>query len=276
MKRMLTNSATWEKRLDDQYNYEVVDDVVAEIESVVKTVDVPYGIGIDVNVWHNEFSKKFVIEGEISKGSTWEVNDDLRVKAGTWTYFCIEVPAYDLRLRITDSELKLFDIRLPFDAKDDSSVRQDIDNIGDTIHKRIAELNALIYSEFKKALQDEADRVKQEEQLNQRRSELGHDTSWVDSAIRNAIQKAVDASDGLGFIDGDVYGYCVDDVAFTGDLAKGIRKAKKIAKEDPAVWEGKPLDLLAEAGQHKMITDDNIIEHLFESHGVQLPDWYFE
>lgn len=66
MKRMLINSATWDKR----FNYEVVDDVVAEIESVVKTVDVPDGIGIDVNAWHNEFSKNFVIHGDIAKGST--------------------------------------------------------------------------------------------------------------------------------------------------------------------------------------------------------------
>lgn len=269
---MIINSATWTER----YNYEVVDQVVDQIESLVKKINVPQGIGIDITVSHNNYYSSFEIRGSIATGSTWNASPELKVRATDSIYDCINVPSYDIELSIMNSNLQLFRIMVPYDATDDSSVQSDIQDLSNSIRENINKLNKKIIDEFNESIQAESEKRERLSRLDQRRSELNNDVSWIDSAIRNAVQKSVDDSDGLGFIDGDIYGYCIDEIAYTGDLAKGIRKAKKIASADPAIWEDDPIGLLEEAGQHKMLTSLSAIKRLFDSHGVQLPDWYFD
>lgn len=96
----------------------------------------------------------------------------------------------------------------------------------------------------------------------------------VDSMVRDA------ADDGLGFWDGDVYAYAIDEVVRTGSVSEIAAEIQDILADDPSRED--ELDdigcLIADCNsQHTLYSMSDIV-NLFKSHGKfqDMPDWYFE
>ena len=104
----------------------------------------------------------------------------------------------------------------------------------------------------------------------------------VSEVITNYIQEQVAEAGELGFIDGDYFAFCHDEVFERGYLSKCIKGAQKQINEESGFeieYEDDIIEAMYDSEQIKVSYGEvSLVVRAFKAHGrlEQIPEWYFE